>query len=222
MLLARGLQHQGQAFCEGLEKDLVARDERIRALEQELEAANKLAEENATARRVAEEQVEQMRKDFEGYQKKKRDERKKVLAGAQRAANVYKGLLESVGEETEMPRDPPIVDFMEWLSNELATVNDYMTVGREYASFEFIRSFAQVLEECGCDHLEKFEVNDPQAYCNALAHAHEAGKRFFDRFWHPGGRDLALLRAAMTWGKVISAFLCLSYFVTYEKAFSPY
>ena len=74
---------------------------------------------------------------------------------------MYKGLLESIGEETKTPRDAPIVDFMKWLVNELATVNDCMIVGREYASFESIRSFAQALEECGCDHLEKFEVKDP-------------------------------------------------------------
>ena len=67
--------------------------------------------------------------------------------------NVYKDLLESFGEETEAPSDAPVVDFMEWLANELATVSEYMTIGRDYASFVSIRSFAQALEECGCDHL---------------------------------------------------------------------
>ena len=61
MPLARGLQHQGHAFCQGLEKDLAAKDVKIRALEKELEAANKLAEENASARKTMEEQVEKMR-----------------------------------------------------------------------------------------------------------------------------------------------------------------
>ena len=67
--------------------------------------------------------------------------------------NVYKDLLESFGEETEAPSDAPVVDFMEWLANELATVSEYMTIGRDYASFVSIRAFAQALEECGCDHL---------------------------------------------------------------------
>ena len=67
MLLARGLQHQGQAFHQGLEKDLVAKDERIRALEQELEAAKKLAEENEATRKTAEEQIEEMCCDFRDY-----------------------------------------------------------------------------------------------------------------------------------------------------------
>ena len=43
MLLAQGLQHQGCAFCQGLEKDLMVRDERIWALEKELKAAKELA-----------------------------------------------------------------------------------------------------------------------------------------------------------------------------------
>lgn len=111
---------------------------------------------------------------------------------------MYEDLLKSVGKEIEAPRDTPVVDFMEWLASELATVSDYMTIRWEYASFESIRTFAQVLEECGCDHLEKFEVKDPQTYWNAPAHAHEARKRIFYGFWCPGGRDLTLLRAAMT------------------------
>ena len=95
MLLACGLQHQGEAFHRGLEKDLAAKDERIRTLEQELEAAKKLAEENEAAHRTAEEQIEMMRLDFRDCQKKKHDEHNKLVAGAQRAANMYKNLIES-------------------------------------------------------------------------------------------------------------------------------
>jgi predicted nucleic acid-binding Zn-ribbon protein len=82
MLLARGLQHQGYAFRQGLEKDLVAKDKRIQTLEQELETAKKLAEENEAARKTVEEQIEMMRHDFRDYQKKKHDEHNKVVAGA--------------------------------------------------------------------------------------------------------------------------------------------
>jgi hypothetical protein len=113
MLVARGLQNQGLAFCQGLEKDLAAKDEWIRALEKELEATKKLAEENA----------------FEDYQKRKQGEGNRLVAGAQRAANVYKDLIESVGEESKVPHEAPVVDFMEWLVNELTTVSDYMTIG---------------------------------------------------------------------------------------------
>ena len=67
MLLAEGLQHQGQAFCQGLEKDLMAKDAWIWALEQELEAAKKLAEDNEVARKTAEEQIEKMRQEFDDY-----------------------------------------------------------------------------------------------------------------------------------------------------------
>ena len=82
MLLARGLQYKGQAFCQGLEKDLVAKDEQIWALKQELEVAKKLAKENEDTHKTTEEQIKKMRVDFEGYRKKKRDEHNKVVAGA--------------------------------------------------------------------------------------------------------------------------------------------
>lgn len=100
----------------------------------------------------------------------------------------------------EAPSDAPVVNFMEWLANELATVSNYMVVGREYASFVSLCAFAQALEECGCDHLDQFKIKDPQSYWNAPSYAH--AKRFFDGFWRPGSRDLALLRAGMTRGKV--------------------
>ena len=62
---------------------------------------------------------------------------------------MYKELIESVGEESEAPHDAPVLDFMEWLVNEMATVSDYMTIGREYTSFISLRTFTQALEECG-------------------------------------------------------------------------
>jgi hypothetical protein len=77
---------------------------------------------------------------------------------------MYRDLIESVGEETEAPRNMPIVDFMEWLANELGTMNDNITIGWECASFVLLHAFAQALEECGCDHLEKFEIKDLQSY----------------------------------------------------------
>ena len=103
----------------------------------------------------------------------------RFFANAQRAVNVYKDLLKSVGEETEAPHDALVIDFMEWLANELATLREYMTIGRDYASFVSIHAFAQALEECRCDHFEKFKINDLQSYWNAPARAHEAGKKFF-------------------------------------------
>jgi hypothetical protein len=54
---------------------------------------------------------------------------------------MYKDLIESVGEESEAPRDAPVVDFMEWLENELAIMSNHMTIRREYASFVSLRTF---------------------------------------------------------------------------------
>ena len=89
-----------------------------------------MAKKNASTRKTIEEQVEKMRQDFEGYQKRKLEEWNKLVAGAQRAANMYKDLIESMGKESEAPRDALVADFMEWLANELATMSDYMTIGR--------------------------------------------------------------------------------------------
>lgn len=104
--------------------------------------AKKLARENEATRRTIEEQMEKMRHEFVDYQKQKCEERNRVVVGAQRAANVYKELIESMGEDTEVPKDAPVVDFMEWLVNELATMSDYMAVGWEYASFVSLHAFA--------------------------------------------------------------------------------
>jgi hypothetical protein len=65
--------------------------------------------------------------------------------------------------ETEAPSDALVVDFMEWLVNELATMSDYMTIEQEYTSFVLLHAFAQALEECGCDHPKKFKIKDLQS-----------------------------------------------------------
>ena len=113
----------GRASCPGApasrpsfrprpEKELTAKDVRIQALEKGIEAAKELDKKNASARKIMEEQVEKMRQDFKGYQKRRLKEQSKLVASAQRAANMYKDLIESMGEESEGPCDAPIVDFM--------------------------------------------------------------------------------------------------------------
>jgi chromosome segregation ATPase len=146
-------------------------EQQLEASNRQLEAANNLVGENTSARKSAEKQLEKVQKEFDEYWNKKRKEHKKVLDGAQKAADVYKDLLSSVREETEAPRDAPVEYFTAWLASELATISHYMTVGREYASFESICAFAQALEEVGCDHLEKFKIKDLQTYWNAPARA---------------------------------------------------
>ena len=74
--------------------------------------------------------------------------------------NVYKELIQSVGEETEMPRDTSIVDFMDWLANELVTLSDHMAIEREYASMILLHAFAQALTDCGWDHIDQVKIKD--------------------------------------------------------------
>jgi DNA-binding protein H-NS len=98
-----GLQHQGQAFHQGLEKDLAVKVERIWALKKELESSKKLVEENGAARKTVEEQIEKLGQVFEGYQKKKLDEHNKFVASAQRAANAYKDLIKTWARNRKLP-----------------------------------------------------------------------------------------------------------------------
>lgn len=85
---------------------------------------------------------------------------------------------------------------------ELTVLGSYMNTGREYASMISLRAFAQALQEGGCGDLDKFEIKDINSYWSCPEEAQNAAMMFFEGFWRPGGCDLALLRAAMTRGKV--------------------
>ena len=61
---------------------MATKDDKIRALEQKLEAAKKLAEENEAARKTTEEQIAKMREDFKGYCRQRREERNMIVADA--------------------------------------------------------------------------------------------------------------------------------------------
>jgi len=54
------------------------------------------------------------------------------VVNAQKVVNVYKELIQSAGQEAEAPSAAPIVDFMGWLANKLATLSEHMAVGQEY------------------------------------------------------------------------------------------
>lgn len=80
-----------------------------------------------------------------------------------------------------------------------------MSVDRDYASMESLRAFAQAITETGCDHLKKIEVKEAKHYWASVPEVNEDVVRFFDSFWHSGGRDLALLHAGLSQGQVSSA-----------------
>ena len=52
---------------------MATKDDKIWALEQELEVAKKLTEENEAARKTVEERVEKMHQEFDDYQKRKHE-----------------------------------------------------------------------------------------------------------------------------------------------------
>lgn len=120
-----------------------------------------------------------MHDDFDGYRWWKNEERQNIAVDAQKVANIYKEMIQSVSKELETPHNMPVVDFMGWLAGELAALGDHMMVGQEYVSMILLRAFATSLAECGCDHIDKVEIKGPLPYWNATNFMHNAAKRFF-------------------------------------------
>lgn len=73
-----------------------------------------------------------------------------------------------------------------------------MAIGRDYASMESLRAYSQALQDVSCDHFAKLEIKQVKAYWTPSKEANSAAIRFFVSFWRPGGRDIALLRAALS------------------------
>lgn len=78
-----------------------------------------------------------------------------------------------------------------------------MAIGRDYASMESLRAYSQALQDASCEHFAKVEVKEAKTYWTPLEEANSAAIRIFEAFWRPGGRDIALLRAALSQGQVV-------------------
>lgn len=115
-----------------------------------------------------------MHDDFDGYRWWKNEERQNIAVDAQKVANIYKEMIQSVGEEPKTPRDAPIVDFMGWRAGELAALGDHLMVGWEYASMISLHAFATSLTECVCDHINKVKIKGPLSYWNAPDFMHNS------------------------------------------------
>jgi len=126
MILTQGLHRQGQAYRKKMERDLAAKTEQIRALEKVLEMAKKKTEEEETSRKAAKAVAAKVKNDFHTYRKTKSD--KKQFAADAHIADIYLGLIHSVGTETEAPRETTVPSFMSWLANELADLESHMTM----------------------------------------------------------------------------------------------
>lgn len=206
LLLTSGLHKQGQAYHLGLEKEL----RKSKFSSKSSNPRGRRLKRRRATRKVAEASAAKLWKDFHTYRNKKADEKRRFAADAQKVANIYHELIQSVGEDTEVPREAAVPEFMSWLSNELAALSRHMAIGREYASMISLRAFAQFLADNKCDHFDKGEIKDTNSYWKVSDEAHGATKRFFDSFWRPGGHDLTLLRAALACAKVFLALLLVS------------
>ena len=127
MILTRGLDRQGQAYQEKMERDLAAKTDQIRALEKVLEMAKKKTEEEETSRKAAKAVAAKVKNDFHTDRKRKSDEKKQFAADAH-IADIYLGLIHSVGTETEAPRETTVPSFMSWLADEFADLESHMTM----------------------------------------------------------------------------------------------
>lgn len=157
-----------------------------------------------------EEESAEVHEDFTAYRKGKVEETQKLVAGARKVSGVYQDLLMSVGEETDVPKDIQVSNFLRWLSGELTVLNDHMSIGCDYASMESLRAFAQAMTATGCDHLNKIEVKEVKHYRASVLEANEAAVSFFDGFWRSDGRDLALLCAGLSHGQVSTSLKSFS------------
>lgn len=118
----------------------------------------------------------------------------------------HRGLCEYIGEDSDGPGDVPLSEFLDLLTNELSVLGNHMVMGCEYTSMISLRALSQALVEQECEYLGLVEVTDPEFYYKVTDKAQSAAMKFFNDYWRPGGRDVALLRAALTRVKVIPLF----------------
>lgn len=114
---------------------------------------SKHADAAEVARKASEEGAAKVREEFETYRRGKAEEERKMVTEARKVADLYQDLLLSVGEDADAPQDVQLSEFLRWLSGELMVLGEHMSVGRDYASMESLRAFAQAVTETGCDHL---------------------------------------------------------------------
>lgn len=82
LLVVRSLQKQNQAFRQNMAKEVEEKNDRIRSLEQKLEAANKRAEELEEAWKTAVAVAEKVQTDFRNYRAKKIEDKNKFAEDA--------------------------------------------------------------------------------------------------------------------------------------------
>ena len=100
---------------------------------------------------------------------------------------------------------------MKWLVNEIQGLGGAVGTARDFASLESLQALCETLKDSGFEGLNSI-VPKPQAgdYWEVSGEAAAAALKFYDGFWCQGGRDVAMVRAALANVKVISHSLSVS------------
>lgn len=178
----RMLQKQGQAHRAFLEKKLERSETRLKSLEEELAIVRKKLDAEETLRKEAEERARTAQEELKTQRHAKKEEKKVVAMEAQKAIDAYLQLLMGAGEEADSPKNISVNDSLAWLANELDILGDHMAIGREYASIESLRAFAQSMIDSGCKHFGSMAVKEAKAYWACDLEASAAAIKFFDAF----------------------------------------
>jgi hypothetical protein len=178
----RMLQKQGQAHRAFLEKKLERSETRLKSLEEELAIVRKKLDAEETLRKEAEERARTAQEELKTQRHAKKEEKKVVAMEAQKAIDAYLQLLMGAGEEADSPKNISVNDSLAWLANELDILGDHMAIGREYASIESLRAFAQSIIDSGCKHFGSMAVKEAKAYWACDLEASAAAIKFFDAF----------------------------------------
>ena len=133
---------------------------------------------------------------------------KRVGEEAQRAVDALLRMVQGVGAELVPPEETvSLRESMRWLANELEGLEGLMESGREFVCLETLRAFAASLRSAGCEHLALAEPKELKEYWTLDSESHAFAEKFFDNFWLACGRDLALLRAALSGSQVRFCFM---------------
>lgn len=149
-----------------------------------------------------------MQRDMEVFLQRKKDEDAALGREGDNVLEAYKCLVEGIGSEVVVPHDLPLSGFLSWLAEELKFFEAFQSIGRGYAFLESLGAFAQCLIDTGCEHQVGVTIQERQHYWSRSQGAKAAVARFYDEFWMKGGRDLALIRAALSRGhRLVVAFI---------------
>lgn len=212
MLIARSMRNQEHGYVANLEKqkgELEKEVERLKislnASEQNLVDEVKLREKAQwetmkakTELAAATEKTEAAIQKLTNLRKNFVDWRRFQVGELTRACGAISRMVSGVGGESELPADLSLKDLTKWLATEMEGLEATINAGKEHICMEALRDFAHSLKIGGCNHIENVPALDLLTYWRGDPEEWSFACKFFDDYWLSCGRDLPILRAALT------------------------